>query len=180
MNVCYVPQRDRYRTDAKLERDCPEVLQGLEVARRPHHKFAFGHGQHRAAGFLIGLADGLSDFSLSNAQRGHFQGIELHLILLDHPAHGRHFRHIGQGFEFELEKPVLQGAQLCEVMLATAVHQRVLINPAHPRGIRAQRRFGAGGQAALNLAQVLQHPRARPIQVGAVFKQHIDKAVAKK
>ena len=104
----------------------------------------------------------------------------MHLILLDHPAHGRHFRHIGQGFEFELEKPVLQGAQLCEVMLATAVHQRILINPTHSCGIWAQRRFGAGGQAALNLAQVLQHPRTRPVQVGAVFKQHVDKAVAEK
>ncbi|MNM52676.1 hypothetical protein D3C81_637610 [compost metagenome] len=163
---------------AQLERDCPKVIERFQVAGRAHNELGLCHLQHRATGFLIGLADSVGHLSLSDAEAGQFQRVQLHLVLLDHPPHGGHFRHVGQGLEFELEKPVLKRAQLRQVVSTTAIHQCVLVDPAHSRRIRPQRRLGAGRQPALYLAQVLQHPRASPVQVRAVFEQHVNEAVA--
>ena len=72
--------------------------------------------------------------------------------------------------QYILQKPVLQGAQLARVLGATAVDQCVLVNPADSRSVRPERGLGAGRQFALHLVQVFQHPRTRPVQVGAVLK----------
>ena len=63
-------------------------------------------------------------------------------------------------------------------MLAAAVDQGVLIDPAHAGGIRAQSGGDALGQAILGLVEVLQHARARPVEIGVVLEQHVDEGVA--
>ncbi len=63
-------------------------------------------------------------------------------------------------------------------MRAAAVDQRVLVDPADAGGVRPELRLGVGRQPRLHLVQVLQHARARPVQVGAVLEQHVDEGVA--
>ena len=58
------------------------------------------------------------------------------------------------------------------------VHQRIFVDPAHTGCVGAKRGGGTRRQATLHLAQIFQHPAARPIKVGAIVEQHIDKAVA--
>ena len=82
--------------------------------------------------------------------------------------------------QFKLQEPVLQAAQLAQVVLAAAVHQRVLVHPAHAGGVRPKARSSALGQLRGNLAEVLQHPRPRPVQVGAVLEYHVHVGITKK
>ncbi|MNX81748.1 hypothetical protein D3C86_1134430 [compost metagenome] len=177
MNRGDIAKGHRHTTRTQLEWNRPKVIECLQVTGSPHDELGLGHLQHRASGFLVSLADSLGHLGLSDAEAGQFQRIQLHLVLLDHPADRRYLCDVGQRLEFELEKPVLKRAQLRQVVSTTAIHQCVLVDPAHSRRIRPQRRLGAGRQPTLYLAQVLQHPRASPIQVSAVFKQHVDKAV---
>ena len=65
-----------------------------------------------------------------------------------------------------------------EVVPAGAVGERVLVDPADAGGIRPERRPHALGQPGRGLAQVLEHARARPVRIGAVFEQHVDERVA--
>ena len=72
----------------------------------------------------------------------------------------------------------MQRGELAEVVLAGFVHQRVLVDPAHPGGIGAELGAGGGGQIGGDLAQILQHPGTGPVEVGVVVKQYIDEGVA--
>ena len=130
---------------ARHQRDGPEVVQRLEVAAGAHHVLGPGQLQHRSACFLVGTQDGFPDLSLGQPLGCELDRIKHHLVLLDHAAHRRHFRDIGQALEFEFQEPVLQGPQLGEIVLAGAVHQRILVDPADPGGVGAERRFGRGG-----------------------------------
>ena len=80
--------------------------------------------------------------------------VEHHLVLPDHATDRGNFGHVQDGLELVLQEPVLQGAQVGEVVPAAAVGQGVLVDPAHPGGIRPQRRFRTGRQARLHLVQV--------------------------
>ena len=134
-----------------------EIVQRLQVARGAHHVLGFAQLQHRTARLLVGLLDGLDHLGVRDAVGGQFVGVQHHLVLAHHAAYRGHFRHIGHGLEFVLQEPVLQGTQLTRILCASTVHQGVLVNPAHTRGVGPQRRLGAGRQTRLNLVQVLQH-----------------------
>ncbi|MNM48846.1 hypothetical protein D3C76_478980 [compost metagenome] len=98
--------------------------------------------QYTATGLLVGLAYSLHHLSLGDTEAGHTQRIEDDLVLLDHTADGGHLSDIRQRLELIAQEPVLQAAQLRQVMAAVAIDQRILINPAHPGGVRAQYRLG--------------------------------------
>ncbi|MNF41891.1 hypothetical protein D3C84_229290 [compost metagenome] len=178
LDMRHLAEGHRHAAGIQAQRDGAKVVEGFQITRGAHHELGFRQFQHRAAGFLVGPADGVRHLGLGDAQAGQLDRVELHLVLLDHAADGRHLGDVGQGLQLELEEPVLQRAQLRQVMLTAAVDQGVLVDPADPGGVRPQRRFGAGRQAALDLAEVFQHPRTRPVEVGVVLEQHIDEAVA--
>src|SRR3546814_13034555 len=64
------------------------------------------------------------------------------------------------------------------IVLTGAINQRVLVDPAESRGIGTKGGRNAGRQLIACLAQVFEHARARPIQIGAVIEQHIDVGVS--
>ena len=97
---------------------------------------------------------------------------------LHHAADGRDLGDVGHRLQLVLEEPVLQRAQFGQVVLAAPIDQRVLVDPADARGIGPQRRLRAGRQPALHLVQILEHPRAREVDVGAVLEQDVDERVA--
>ena len=110
---------------------------------------------------------------------GELHRVDLHLILLHHAADGSHFRHVRDGFQLIFQEPVLQRTQFGKVVLAAFVHQRVFKDPAHAGSVRANLGAHALRQFALHLIEVLQHARARPVEVGAVLKNHVHVGVAK-
>ena len=109
---------------------------------------------------------------------GELHRVDLHLILLHHAAHRRHFGNVRDGFQLVFQEPVLQRTQLGEIVLSAFVHQRVLKDPADASGIRANLRTDALRQFALHLIEVLQHARARPVQIRPVFKNDVHVGIA--
>ena len=65
-----------------------------------------------------------------------------------------------------------------QVTPTAAIHQRVLVNPPHPRRVWTQGRLRLGRQARRDLAEIFQDPRTRPVQIRAVGENHIDKGIA--
>jgi hypothetical protein len=63
-------------------------------------------------------------------------------------------------------------------VLAGAIHERVLKDPAEAGSIRPQLRLHAGRKLRRNLGQVFEDPRACPIDVRAVLENYVDVAEA--
>ena len=72
--------------------------------------------------------------------------------------------------------PVLDGAQLGEALLRAAHH--ILVDPADAGGVGTDARRDACRQPLRGGAQIFEHARARPIEVGAVLEDHIDEGDA--
>ena len=75
--------------------------------------------------------------------------------------------------QLELEEPVLQRSQLGQIVIPSAIHQRVFVDPAHASRVRTESRSDALRQLCGNLCQPFGHPGARPIGVGPVVEQHV-------
>ena len=163
----------------KPQRNRQQVLTGLDVAGRAHHVFRLGHLDDRGAHFLIAPLDGVLDMSQRNSQRPELFRADLDLILLHHATKRGHFGHAWHCLEFVFQKPVLQAAQLAQIVVPGAIHQSVEVNPANPGCVRPQLRAGRVRKARGHLGQVLQHPGASPVHVGVFIEDHIDVGVPK-
>ena len=178
LHARHVTEAHRDPGVGRQQRHLAEIIQRLQIARRPHHVLGFAEFEHRAAAFLVGASDRVDHTRVRNAVGGELVGVEQHLVLAHHAADRGHLGDVRNRLQLELQEPVLQRTQLRHVECAAAVDQRVLIDPAHAGGIGPELRLGVSGQACLHLVQVLEHARARPVQVGAVLEQHVDEAVA--
>ncbi|MNF46121.1 hypothetical protein D3C84_272750 [compost metagenome] len=177
-HIRHVTQQQRGAAYIGTERDLLQILHALEVPVRAHHVLRFRHLDDGGAGLLVALLDGGLDKGERDAVGAQLVGIDPHLILAHHATHGGDLGDAVHRLQLVLEEPVLQRGELAQVMLAGSVHQRVLVDPAHPGGIGAELGAGGGGQVGCDLAQILQHPGAGPVEVGVVVKQHIDEGVA--
>ena len=160
------------------ERDGGEVLEAREIAAHAHHVLGLAQLDHRAAGLAVGALHRLDHAPVRDAVGAQALGVEHDLVLAHHAAHRGDLGDVGDRLELVAQEPVLQRAQLAQVVAPAAVDQRVLVDPAHAGGVRPERGPRRGRQARLRLVQVFQHPRARPIGVGAVLEQHVDERVA--
>jgi len=75
------------------------------------------------------------------------------------------------------EIPVLIRAQLREVVAARIVYEDVLKDPAQARRIGAELGCHALRKPREHGRQVLERARARPVQVGAIFEDNVNKRV---
>ena len=75
-----------------------------------------------------------------NTESTQFFRVHFHLVLLNHAAERRDFGNTRHGLQLVFQEPVLQAAQLTEVMLAGTVHQGVEIDPANSGSVRPQLR----------------------------------------
>ncbi len=173
-----VSQPHRHAAGSGADWHGAEVVELGEVAVGADHVFGLAQLQHRTAGLLVGTLDRFDDLTVGDAVGGELHRVEHHLVLTNHAADAGHLGDAGQALEFVAQEPVLQAAQLRQVVLSAAVDQGVFVDPADARGVRPQRRLGGGGQAALHLVEIFQHPRPGPVEVGSVLEQHIDEAVA--
>ena len=174
----HVTQQDGGAAFVHRQQHLAQVVDALQVAGGAHHVLGLGHLQHRAAALLVGGANGGGDLPQLDAEGTQPVGIHHHLVLLHHAADGGHLGHARHRLQFELEEPVLQGTQLRQVVLARAVHQGVVVHPADAGSVRPEAGTHPLRQALARLVQVFQHPRARPVEIGAVLEQHVDIGIA--
>ena len=91
-------------------------------------------------------------------------GIEHDLILPDHAPDGGNFSHVRHGLQFVFQEPVLQRAQLRQVLRAPCGRQ-VRTRTSSPRRLRpAPGALASRWQARLHLVQIFEHARARPVR----------------
>ncbi len=160
------------------ERDVGEVLLVLQVAGRADHVLGFAHLDDGAAGLLVAVADRVLEPRQWNAEGAQLVGIDHDLVLAHHAADRRHLGDARHRLQLVLQEPVLQAAQLREVVLAGAVHERVLEDPADAGCVGSERRLRILGELPRDLAQVLEHPRAGPVEVGAVLEDDVHVGIA--
>ena len=157
---------------------CAQRVQGTDIADAAHHVLALGHLQAGAAGLAVGAADGRDQLVETDAVGLQTARIDHGFVLADKATDAGDFGHARHALQLEAQAPVLQRAQFREVVRVAAVDQRVLVDPTHAGGVRAELRFDAFGQLGAHLREVLQHARACPVQIGAVLEQHIDEGIA--
>ena len=174
----HVAQQHRHAAGVGRDGYVFEVRAALQVAFAAHHQFRFTLFDHRATVGTVRTADGIDQLLHGDATRGQRLRIGHDLPRPFHAAQGGDFGDVGHGLELIAQEPVLQRTQLAKIVLTGAINQRVFVDPAESRGIGTKGGRNAGRQLIACLAQVFEHARARPIQIGAVIEQHVDVGVA--
>ena len=75
-----------------------------------------------ATHFFVAVADDLHHFVKRQIVGQELIGIDVHLVLLHKPANGRHFSHTGNAFQPVAQVPVVERAQLSQVVFARLVN----------------------------------------------------------
>jgi hypothetical protein len=101
-------------------------------------------------------------------------GVHLDLVLAHEAPEARDLRDAGNCLELVAEIPVLDRAQIRQVVAAAVVDERVLVDPADAGGVRAQRGGHAWRKPPPHEVQVLEHAAAGPVQVGTVLEDDVD------
>ena len=166
-----VAQQHR-RSVAGLQHDVAEVVDALQVALAADDIFELGEFDGAAADIGVAGADRIAHLLHGDAEIAHPLRIEDDVVLLDEAADagdlGDAFR-LGQR---EFQVPVLDGARVREVQLLR--HHGVLVDPADAGGVRTDGRRHARRQPRRRAVEEFQHPRAGPIDVGAVLEDDVD------
>src|SRR5207248_5089786 len=178
LHVRHVARAHGHPGIGRGEGDAAEVLERLELTRSADHVLCFGKLEHRAAGLLVRVLDRADDLAVWDVERAQALRIEHYLVLAHHAAQRCDFGHVRHGLELVLQEPVLQRPQLRDVQPVTPVDERVLIDPADAGRIRTERGPRFLRQARLHLVQILEYPRAGPVQVRAVLEQDVDERIA--
>jgi hypothetical protein len=174
----HVAQKDGNPPVIHLQRHGIKVVDALDIPQPPDHEFGLAHFHQAAAHIRVAALDGHADFLDGDVVGPQLVGVHDHLVLLDISADGGHLGHPRHAGQFVAQKPVLDGAQLRQVV-AVAL-QGVFVDPADTGGIRTQGGVTPLGQAAGNEIQVFQHTAAGPVKVGAVFENDVDERNAEK
>src|SRR3546814_15398035 len=70
------------------------------------------------------------------------------------------------GFQFIAKEPVLQGAELGQIIASRPIDQRIFIDPANAGRIGSDGAFGRIWQHALYLIEIFSQARTRPVDNG--------------
>ena len=159
-----------------LDHQVLDVRHAAQVALAAHHVLGLGHLHHAAAHVAVGVAHHLRHLGQWNAVGAQLHRVDGDLVGLHKPANGCHLGHaMGLG-ELVAQVPVLQRAQLGQGLVLG--QQRVLVDPAHAGRVRADLRRHALGHAPRCEVEVFEHPRAGPVDVGAILEDDIDEGGA--
>ena len=173
MNVGQLLEIDRRAVGIHTDRNHLQIAQAPDVAGGAHHVFGLAHLHQAPAHVVVAALDGLFDPGQRDVVGQQCFRLDLDLILLDVAADGGDFGHAVHRLQRIAQIPVLDRAQLREIVLAGLVHQRVFVDPADTGGIRPELGRDAGRQAVGGVVEVFEHAGARPVHVGAVLEDHI-------
>ncbi len=162
------------RAGLAADHDALDVRDGLDVAPAAHHVLAAAELEQPPLDVVVGHPDALHHVADGDAVGREAVGVDVDLVLLDEAADAGHLGHARDAGERVADVPVLQRPQVGEVVRAALVDQRVGEHPADAGGVGAEDRGGALGELAADLLQVLEHPGARPVDVGPVLEDRVD------
>ena len=155
-----------------LDDDLLQVGQALDVAAAAHRELGLRKLDGAPAHVHVAAAQRFADFGERNSERLQPPRVDHHAVLLDEAADAGDLGNALRLGDAVADVPVLDGPQLGEALLRPA--HDVLIDPADAGRIGSETRRHAGRQPARSRAEVFEHARARPVEVGAVLEDHID------
>ena len=167
-----VAQQNWRAAIVNAEGNIANIIEAPDVAAAAHHELRFPHLHHATAHIAVAALDGHAHFLQREIVGQQLVGLHHDLVLLDEPADGSHLGHAVHAGQFVAQEPVLDGAQLGQIVPVAL--QGVGVDPAHPGGVRPQARGDAGGQPAGDEIEVFEHAAAGPVHVGAVFENDVD------
>ncbi len=128
-----------------LQHDVAEIVDALEVALAADDIFELGEFDGAAADIGVAGADGVAHLLHGDAAVAHALRIEDDVVLLDEAADTSHLGDAFGAGQREFQIPVLDRPGVGEVQRLR--HHRILVDPAHAGGVRADGRCHAGRQA---------------------------------
>ncbi len=166
--------QDRDAILVRTDDDAFDVSDRACIAASAHHVLGPAHLDQAPADVVVALPDGVDHLLDRHAVGEHRGRFEVDLVLLLEAADRRHLGHARHALQPVSQAPVLEAAQLPQVVLSAPVDQGVLVHPTHAGRVRSE--FGAHpvGQARQDLAQVLERATASPVDVRAVLKDDVD------
>ena len=180
LHIGDIAKRHRHTARFGAQRDRAEIIETAEIARRTHHEFRFAHLDDGTACLLVACLDRAHDLAVGHSEGSHAVGVEHDLVLLDHAAHTGDLGDPRYSLQLVAQEPVLQAAQSGQIVAAAAVDQGILVNPSHTGCVGTKRTLDAVRQAVLDLVEIFEHARARPVEIGPVLKNYVDIAIAEK
>ena len=170
-----VTQQHR-RAAIGLEHDVAEVVDARQIALAANDIFELRKFDRAPADVGIVGTDRIPHPLHGDAEVAHPLGVEDDVVLLDETADACDVRHAFGLGEREFQIPVLDGAGVGKIQFLR--HHRILVNPSHAGGVRADGRRHAGRQSRGCAVEEFEHARTRPIDVGTVFEDDVDKGHA--
>ena len=174
MDLPEIAERDGRAVRAHLDRDALEIRDAVDVPAPSHRVLVLGDLDHAAAHLVVRAADRFRDGSYRNAVREQTVGIEIDLVLPDKPSDRGNLGHAIDPLQPVAERPILEGPELGEIVLAGRIHQRVFKYPAYASRIWPDHRIYALGQHTPDGAQIFNDPRSRPINVRPILKNYVN------
>ena len=135
-----VSHQDRGAPAIAPHGDHLDILYRLDVAPAAHHVLRPAELDRAAADVVVAHADGIHDALDREAIGCQAVWVQVYLILADESAQACHFRDPFDAADLIAKIPVLQAAELSQIMFAGFIHQSVLKDPAHSRCIRPESR----------------------------------------
>ncbi len=173
-HVGYVGDADWRSGLGGADRHLPDVVHAAQVAQASNHVLAPAHLEYPGPDVHLVVTDRMHDAGDGDTERAKTLGNDLHLVLLLEATQAGHLRYAGHGRELKPDVPVLQGPQGGQV--ETVRLEYVLVDPAYSCRVGPQRRLNPARELRPDAVQVLQHPGARPVDVGPVLEDHVHEA----
>ena len=177
-DVADVFDADRRAALGGGERDVPEVGCRLRVAVAAHHVLGAAEFNHASADVVVASADRLDHAADRQAVRPQSVGIDVHLVLPHVAAKRRDVGDAANAPEVIPEIPVLVRAEFRERVRVRFVREDVLEDPSESGRVGTELGRRALRKARQHRREVLERPRPRPVDVGAVFEDDVDVRVA--
>jgi len=160
------------------ERDILEILDRARVTAAANHVLRSAKFQQSSGGLLVAAAHGLHHTAHRDAVRAQTIRVQVHLVLPRITADWRNLGHAWHRPEVITQIPILIRTQIGEAVLARRIHQSILIDPPETGSIGAKLGPDPIRQTRNDAREILQCTRARPVQIGSIFKDHVHVGVA--
>lgn len=173
-HVADVAHQNGGAVHVRAHRHVLEIGDVLDVADSLHHVLGFRVLHDAAADVVVAASNRADDLAERQIVGEQPVRIDVHLVLPDETTNHRDVGNAGHGLELVADVPVLQAAELREIVLPGMIHQRVLKDPADRCRVGPEHWRDPRGQLVLDEAQVLEDAAARPVDVRAVLEDHVD------
>ena len=139
-HLAHVLHAHRNAPGRRAQHDVADIARGLGVAAAPHHVLGAAELHQPPTDIVVARPHRLHHFFDRHAVRLELHGVDIDLVLAHETAQRRHLRYARHGLKLVAQKPVLERAELRQVMLAAGVREHVLEYPADARRVGAELR----------------------------------------